>query len=917
MTNYTLMFTNPWLLLLLIPALGVALVPYFLVKKKYRRNRNRICSLILHCAAMTIAIFLLAGVSYSYDIPNKENELILLVDCSDSGETSSAVKDEFVETVIDLCDDNYKVGIVKFGYNQLYVAEMSNDSDEVFKKYIESDDPDTSATDVASALRYASSLFKSPSTSKIVLVSDGIETDGAAMSVIKSIAAEGIRVDTAYCPNAATDEVQITGVQLPEYKITAGANFVIGLDLKSNFGLQNLDASSIQNSLVDITVYDNGVASEPVAYVLEEGEQTVNVTHQFALPGMHRLEFKITNAGDTLAKNNSYFTYVKLDDLNNILLLERRSGESEKLQTMLSETYGFNVTPLGIDTDFGEIPMTVKELCAYEQVILVNIAHSDMPDGFEDVLYRYVNQFGGGLLTVGGENDVGSDGELVPHAYNSQDLVGNLYAEMLPVQAVDYTPPVAVMIVIDCSGSMSMGKFKQAQTGAKACLDALTSRDFCGVMSFDTEAGEEISVIPVSQKEKILRAIDEVGKGESAGSGGTIFSTAIDNAGRALAAVKAERRHIIIVTDGQPSDSLSEYGPYIENNGKGGITMSIVGIQMSSDSINLMQDTYDRYKDYGFKFHNVPASQLNTLPTVMHEDMTVEAISGIKYGEEFVPTIRDYSTIFAGINPNDIPPLTGYYGTRLKDGAMVPLMGEYVPIYAQWKVGEGSVGSFMCDLDGIWSAKFMDDLVGQTIIVNIVRNLFPTQAIETDEIEAMIRQDNYSVQVSVSSHLTEEEKIELTVTPLTDEAMTFYKDPIVAEVSDGYTRFTFDITCPGIYQIDIVKTGAEGSDPVKITRYYTFSYSQEYNYFPQKELIGEDYMKALAADGRGIVVEYAIDVFDVFDKYIHVTVDPRIGLLIAAIVLVLLDIAVRKFKFKWPHELVREYRQKKAEKEKR
>ncbi|MDE5601282.1 MAG: hypothetical protein K2J16_02170 [Clostridia bacterium] len=75
-------------------------------------------------------------------------------------------------------------------------------------------------------------------------------------------------------------------------------------------------------------------------------------------------------------------------------------------------------------------------------------------------------------------------------------------------------------------------------------------------------------------------------------------------------------------------------------------------------------------------------------------------------------------------------------------------------------------------------------------------------------------------------------------------------------------------------------------------------------------------MPALAEDGRGIVVEYEIDVFDIFDKYIHKHVDPRIGMLIAIIVLFLLDIAVRKFKFKWPHEIVRDYKIKKAMKEK-
>lgn len=916
MTNYTLMFTNPWLLLLLIPALGIALVPYFLVKKKYRRNRNRICSLILHCAAMSIAIFLLAGVTYSYDVSNKENELILLVDCSASNETQTAVKDEFIETVIDLCDDNYKVGVVKFGYNQLYVAEMSNNSAEVFKKYLESENPDVSATDVASALKYASSLFKTPSTSKIVLISDGIETDNAAMSVIKSIAAEGIRVDTAYYPNEANDEVQIVGVQLPDYKVNVGANFVIGVDVKSNFGLADFDFTSIQNAVVDITVYDNGVEGATETFILENGEQTLNIIHRFDLPGMHKLELKIKNSYDTSNKNNSYFTYVKLDDLNNILLLESKSGESAKLQALLTDNYGFNVTAVCTSTETDRIPMSIKQLCSYEEVILVNIAHSDLPDGFEDLLFRYVNQFGGGLLTVGGENDTAADGTLVPHAYDSLDLADTLYAELLPVQVVDYTPPIAVMIVIDCSGSMSMGKFEQAQKGALSCLDALSTRDFCGVMSFDTEAGEEISVIPVSQKDKIVKAINDVGKGADAGSGGTIFSTAIDNAGRALAAVKAERRHIIIVTDGQPSDTINDFGPIIDNNVKSGITMSVVGIQTGEADKPKMAEACERGNG---NFYSVSQGELTMLPTIMHNDLTMESISGIRYGEEFTPSVRDYvSSIMAGVNLGEIPPLTGYYGSRLKDdkSVVVPLMGEFVPIYAQWKKGEGTVGSFMCDLEGIWSDKFMNDVVGQNIIVNIVRNLFPSQAIETDELNALVRQDNYTVQVSVSSQLNEGDKVELNVTPLTDEALTFYTDPIPVESTDGYTRFTFNITCAGVYQIDIVKKDANGNILATITRYYSFSYSQEYNNFPAKELMGEEYMQALATDGRGIVVEYAIDVFDVFDKYVHVEVDPRIGLLIAAIVIMLLDIAVRKFKFKWPHEIIREYKEKKAEKEK-
>jgi len=917
MTNFTLNFTNPWLLMLLIPAIGVAFVPFFLVKKKYRRNRNRIASLVLHCAAIFIAVFLLAGVTYSYDLPNKENELILLVDCSDSGGSSQADKDEFIQTVVNLCGDDYKLGIVKFGYNQLYAAELSNDSDEVYRRYLNSADPDTSATDVASALKYASALFKRPALGKIVLLSDGVETDGTAMSVIKSIAAEGIKVDTAYFPNEEHDEVQIASVKLPEYKINVGDDFKVGLSLNSNFGFEDVDAPDVQRNAVEITIYDNDVPSAPFIYMLKKGEQTVELTHKFDLPGMHKLRFEISCGADVLTKNNSYHTYVKLDDLNNILLIERRSGESQTLQALLADSYGMNVTALGVDTDFSSIPKTVKELCQYEQVILVNIANSDLPAGFDEILYKYVNQFGGGLFTVGGENDE-IDGKLVNHAYNSDDLANTLLADMLPVQAIDYTPPVAVMIVIDCSGSMSMGKFEQAQKGAIACLGALSSRDYCGVMSFDTEAGAKLSVLPMSRKDDIIKAINEVDKHGDAegGSGGTVFSTAIDNAGRALAAARVERRHIIIVTDGNPTDTIKEYGPHIDNNVKSGITMSIVGIRMDTGLVQNMEETCKRG---GGKFYNVPDREIENLPTIMYEDMTTEAIKGINYGEEFVPTINHHTSVVACIAQEDMPPLTGYYGTKIKDdkSIVVPLMGKFVPIYAQWKFGEGTVGSFMSDLDGIWSEKFLSDIVGQTIIGNIVKNLFPSQALKTDEINAVVRHDNYSVQASVDAQLQEGQTVSVSVKPMSREAVDFYVDPIPVHVADGYSRFNFAATCPGVYEIKIDKKDADGNVLATLTLYHTLPYSREYDYFPTKELIGEKYMESLAEDGRGIAVEYAIDIFDTFEKTIHKDVDPRIALLIVVIVLFLLDIAARKFKFKLPHELIREYKQKKAEKAKR
>ena len=54
----------------------------------------------------------------------------------------------------------------------------------------------------------------------------------------------------------------------------------------------------------------------------------------------------------------------------------------------------------------------------------------------------------------------------------------------------------------------------------------------------------------------------------------------------------------------------------------------------------------------------------------------------------------------------------------------------------------------------------------------------------------------------------------------------------------------------------------------------------------------------------------------VFDSLVRVfdrAYDPRVVIAILIIVLFLLDVAVRKFKFKWPHELIREHKEKKAQ----
>ena len=156
MKNFHLYFAYPWVLLALVFAVAFTLIPYFRLSKRYRKTRNRITSIVLHLAVMVLAICTLAGIEFRYQIPNDQNELILLVDVSD---TETAVEDErdaFVQLILnDAKEDNFNVGIVTFGYDQEYAVPLTNEFENIYDTYLSAPLPDTSATNVAGALEYA------------------------------------------------------------------------------------------------------------------------------------------------------------------------------------------------------------------------------------------------------------------------------------------------------------------------------------------------------------------------------------------------------------------------------------------------------------------------------------------------------------------------------------------------------------------------------------------------------------------------------------------------------------------------------------------------------------------------------------------------------------------------------------------
>ncbi len=940
MRNFSVEFTYPWLLLLLIPAAALTIALYLCLNKKFRRNRNRIVSIVLHSIVMVLCIFALSGITFHYEISNDENELIILVDVSDTTEENEQTRHDFVRSVLTESEyEGCRVGVVTFGFTQENAVPFTYDSEDAYELYLNAALPDTSATDIAAALEYAHSLFEHPETGKIVLVSDGKQTDEEAISVIRSIAAHGVTVDTVYFPSDYSDEVvQISGIVLPDRNVKVGEDCPIEVVIESR--------EEITDAKIDL--FDNGspAADGTVTLDITVGTQSVQFNHVFREQGLHELYARVQFENEKLQINNEYYAYRWLQVHNKVLILEQ-ADQSERLVSVLKEDeVNYEISGVNIASGDGfsasgqegvnvvSVPSTVEELREYDQVILNNISSRDLEGkGLDSILYEYVYTYGGGLFTTGGmEED-----ETTAHAYNRADMRNTLYQQMLPVEAINYTPPVGVFIVIDISGSMltagAQGRtnLDWAKQGAIECLGALTARDYIGLMTMDTDYGMVLDLTSRTEDALIREKILGIGKGAS-----TVYSTAIDRSAQRLANFpNVDKRHIVLVTDGMPSpDDIPKYLANTDDAyNNHGITLSVIGIGISegSDAATNMQELAEIHGHGRF----VIAKQGSELLAAMRDELNAPEIEETKYGD-FNPYIANalsplLNGVERGSDLNDKhvmnATLGGFFGTKERSRADVILVGEYdVPIYAQWDLGEGWVGSFMCDVYGAWSQAFMEDENGKRFLLNAIANLMPVEDITPKSIRLDLKEDNYTNRLSVYSALEEGEYLDGKIVLQTDTEEISYSLNSLSDGQDGdvyvnlalgsennYSRADFVIKKGGVYRIVVNRCAPDGTVRETVEIYKSFSYSEEFDFSAEQDPDPETLMALIAERGNGktIAADEFWEIFSTFVTELDRVFDPRWLFIGLAMALFLLDIAVRKFKFKWIHEIIREHKEKK------
>jgi Ca-activated chloride channel homolog len=488
---------------------------------------------------------------------------------------------------------------------------------------------DRRGTDIEAALDAARGEIATGHIPRVVLFSDGRQTEGDVLAAAGRLAAARIPVSVQPLPARTLGDTWVDAIDVPD-RIAAGASFPVTIHIGSQ-----REGTALVELRADAKVL--GQRSVPVA----RNATAVTLDAVVDAPGPVVLEAVVSLPNDPLAANDTLRRGVSIESRVRVLYAEGRPASAHYLATALT-TSGFDVAV----RPASGLPATPAAFDPYDVVILSDVARAAIPDASMAALADWVEHGGGGLLVAAGDAVFGEGGyrrtaleRVTPVTFERRD-----------------EPSVALVLVLDRSWSMAGASMNLSKAAAAAALDVMTDEQSLGILTFNDAFDWDVRLRNVGRNRDAIRAkIAAIEPG-----GRTLIFPALEQAYLALRSVKARAKHVVLLSDGRtyPDD----YEGLVQKMVAAHITVSSVAVGPAAD-----QELLRNIATWG-KGEQYLVSDAKELPQIFVKE--AKNASTPAFDEKAVTPIVKRAAFLRDVDLTHMPPLKGRTATVLKDSAL-------------------------------------------------------------------------------------------------------------------------------------------------------------------------------------------------------------------------------------------------------
>lgn len=681
-----LSFDQPqWLwLLLLIPLLVLASLRSLAGLDPVRR--------VLALAVRSVVVALLAACLAEVQFVRRSRDVtvMFLLDRSFSTQGAQADAEKFLAVAADAgrVPKNDRVGMIDFA-GQAFLQQLPMQGGYHIEPGRLPQMPRTDHTDISAAIRLSMAMFPHDAAKRIVLLSDGNENLGDALTEARRARADGISIDVIPLRYQKTNDVYFERMMAPTHA-EKGEQVPIRMVLNTSRRVSGT-----------IDVYQNGqlvqIPAEDAHIELTPGTNTMflRLPVNQAGPQLFEARFRPDDESlDAVSLNNNATAFSFVSGPSRVLFLSKDlAADAPLIDALTSEN---------IDVQAQEAATALLDLLrlqSYSNVILSNVPASDFTDDQMRDMASYVRDMGGGLVMLGGDEGFGAGG-----------WIGSPIEEVMPVSFEikhKRVIPRGALVIICHSCEIPRGNYWGKEM-AKKSVDTVSSRDYLGVLAYSYSPGGVSWEVPLQEnanKGAVKARIDRMQIGDMPD-----FDATMDMAYEGLVKGRgrdAAQRHVIIISDGDPSpprDSL------IAAYKDAGITVSTIGIGWG---MHVMTAELERIaRSTGGRFYAPKTA--SQLPQIFTKESKVVRRSLITE-EAFQPQVfHGVSELLGGVSAEEIPPLGGLVLTSPKESTHVqlPLIRRTAdgddPVLAHWQYELGKTVAFTSGQWPRWGTRWAE-----------------------------------------------------------------------------------------------------------------------------------------------------------------------------------------------------------------